>query len=91
MPPELIPRIFERFLQGDSTSSRFHGGLGLGLAIVRHIVELHGGLVEASSRKREAAFPPPPSPPMRAGRTGSRPSSPGTRSTSPNRWSRRSW
>jgi CheY-like chemotaxis protein len=50
MPPELIPRIFERFLQGDSTSSRFHGGLGLGLAIVRHIVELHGGLVEASSR-----------------------------------------
>ena len=50
MPAELIPRIFERFLQGDSTSSRFHGGLGLGLAIVRHIVELHGGLVEASSR-----------------------------------------
>jgi PAS domain S-box-containing protein len=50
MPPELIPRIFERFLQGDSTSSRFHGGLGLGLAIVRHMVELHGGTVEASSR-----------------------------------------
>jgi len=50
MPAELIPRIFERFLQGDSTSTRAHGGLGLGLAIVRHIVELHGGTVEASSR-----------------------------------------
>jgi len=50
MAPELIPRIFERFLQGDSTSTRAHGGLGLGLAIVRHIVELHGGTVEASSR-----------------------------------------
>ena len=49
MAPELIPRIFERFLQGDSTSTRAHGGLGLGLAIVRHIVELHGGTVEASS------------------------------------------
>jgi PAS domain S-box-containing protein len=50
MPAELIPRVFERFLQGDSTSTRSHGGLGLGLAIVRHIVELHGGAVEASSR-----------------------------------------
>jgi len=50
MPAELIPRVFERFLQGDSTSTRAHGGLGLGLAIVRHIVELHGGTVEASSR-----------------------------------------
>jgi len=50
MPAPLIPRVFERFLQGDSTSTRSHGGLGLGLAIVRHIVELHGGTVEASSR-----------------------------------------
>ncbi|PYQ16670.1 MAG: two-component hybrid sensor and regulator [Acidobacteria bacterium] len=50
MEPHVIPRIFERFMQGDSTSTRTHGGLGLGLAIVRHIVELHAGSVEASSR-----------------------------------------
>jgi PAS domain S-box-containing protein len=43
--PELLPEIFERFRQGERTS----GGLGLGLAIVRHIVELHGGVVRAQS------------------------------------------
>jgi PAS domain S-box-containing protein len=47
--PELLPRIFERFSQGDSSSTRSHGGLGIGLAIVRHIVELHGGTVQAAS------------------------------------------
>jgi PAS domain S-box-containing protein len=47
--PNLLPFIFDRFKQGDSSSSREHGGLGLGLAIVRHLVELHGGIVTARS------------------------------------------
>ncbi|HEX9996067.1 MAG TPA: PAS domain S-box protein [Abditibacterium sp.] len=47
--PEILPHVFERFRQADSTSTRSHGGLGLGLAIVRHLTELHGGNVEAQS------------------------------------------
>jgi PAS domain S-box-containing protein len=46
---DLLPFVFDRFRQGDSTSTRLHGGLGLGLAIVRHLVELHGGTVTAES------------------------------------------
>src|SRR5439155_21441130 len=44
-----LPFVFDRFRQADSTSTRSHGGLGIGLTIVRHIVELHGGTVQAES------------------------------------------
>jgi signal transduction histidine kinase len=47
--PEIAAHLFERFRQGDSSTTRQHGGLGLGLGIVRHVVELHGGTVTARS------------------------------------------
>ncbi len=49
VPAEFLPFIFDRFRQADSTITRRHGGLGLGLAIVRHLVELHEGSVQAES------------------------------------------
>ena len=70
---DFLPHLFERFRQADATTTRTHGGLGLGLAITRHLAELHGGTVEAASDGpgRGATFtvmlpftPAPPRPPL---------------------------
>ncbi|HEY9230510.1 MAG TPA: ATP-binding protein, partial [Blastocatellia bacterium] len=49
IPPDFLPYVFDRFRQADSSYTRQHGGLGLGLSIVRHLVEMHGGTVAAHS------------------------------------------
>jgi signal transduction histidine kinase/CheY-like chemotaxis protein len=49
IPADVLPHVFERFKQADGSATRQHGGLGLGLSIVRHVIEAHGGSVEASS------------------------------------------
>ncbi|NJR59070.1 MAG: response regulator [Cyanobacteria bacterium CRU_2_1] len=56
--PDFLPNVFDRFRQADSTTTRAHNGLGLGLAIVRHLVELHGGhvLAESAGEGKGATF-----------------------------------
>ena len=69
IPPSFLPFVFDKFRQADSSYTRQHGGLGLGLAIARHLTELHGGTIEARSEGegRGSTFivrlPLPPEPP----------------------------
>ena len=49
IPAEFLPHLFERFRQADGSATRVHGGLGIGLAVARHIVEMHGGTISAES------------------------------------------
>jgi PAS domain S-box-containing protein len=51
--PDFLPQLFQRFRQGDASSTRRHAGLGLGLAIVKNLVEMHGGVVQATSEGLE--------------------------------------
>jgi CheY-like chemotaxis protein len=70
IPPEFLPHVFERFRQGDGGLTRVHGGLGLGLAITRHLVELQGGRISAASDGRGKGATFRIELPVRSGRAG---------------------
>ncbi|MHB1557980.1 MAG: hybrid sensor histidine kinase/response regulator [Isosphaeraceae bacterium] len=84
--PEVLPRIFDLFVQGDHSSTRSQGGLGIGLTLVRNLVELHGGTVEARSdgpgRGAEFIVRLPAEPGDRAGLAGPRAGRAGRREAS---------
>ena len=52
--PQFLPRIFDRFSQQDSTTTRSHGGLGLGMAIAKQLTDLHGGTLRAESAGKDS-------------------------------------
>ncbi|HEX8492237.1 MAG TPA: GAF domain-containing protein [Pyrinomonadaceae bacterium] len=56
IPADFLPHVWDRFRQADSSSTRRHGGLGIGLALVKELVEAHNGMVEARSEGRGATF-----------------------------------
>jgi signal transduction histidine kinase len=56
IPRDFLPYVFDRFRQADASSKRRHGGLGIGLALVKELVEAHGGHVEARSEGQGATF-----------------------------------
>ncbi|MEZ4407374.1 MAG: ATP-binding protein [Polyangiales bacterium] len=84
--PEFLPHVFDRFRQGDASISRRAGGLGLGLAIVRSLVELHGGVVSAESdgpTKGSTFVVRLPMAPLRADRVSPTPPTPGFPAAAP--------
>ncbi|MBD2260317.1 response regulator [Pseudanabaena sp. FACHB-2040] len=76
--PEFLPYVFERFRQADSTTTRSHGGLGLGLAIVRHLVEQHQGAIQADSPGRNQGSTFTVRLPLQLGQSPAQPSRPST-------------